>query len=150
MIEHSLKNNGRKVIETTQYNHNFFVIDHEVVGPGVATRFRFLPNAARGLKNGAEIQGQEITYTRELKKGESVFTELEGFDNTVADYDFRIENWRSGAGVRISANVPLAKMNFWSIHTVACPEPYVNLRIEPGRESQWKIVYDFYTIPKGK
>ena len=33
LVEHSLRNTGSKVIETTQYNHNCFVIDHEVVGP---------------------------------------------------------------------------------------------------------------------
>ncbi|HLJ17495.1 MAG TPA: hypothetical protein VKV15_23560 [Bryobacteraceae bacterium] len=147
VIEHSLKNTGRKVIETALYDHNFFVIDREVVGPGIAVRFPFVPKPVAELKNGGEIRGQEITYSRELQKGESVFSEMQGFDDSANDYDIRIENRNSGAGVRITGDHPLAKVVFWSIRTVACPEPYIKLRIEPGHESKWRIVYDFYTLP---
>src|SRR5438093_12295428 len=49
-------------------------------------------------------------------------------------YDIRIENRKTGAGVRISGDRPLSKVVFWSIRSVACPEPYVELRIEPAQE----------------
>ena len=35
-----------------------------------------------------------------------------------------------------------------SIRTTFCPEPYIDMRIEPGGESAWKIAYEFYTLPK--
>jgi hypothetical protein len=38
-------------------------------------------------------------------------------------------------------------MYFWSIRSVACPEPYIDLRIEPGQTATWRIAYDFYTAP---
>ena len=147
MIEHSLKNTGRKTIETTQYNHNFFVIDQEVVGPGMAVHFAFVPKPTGALKDGVEIRGQEITYSRDLQAGEGIFWGVEGFGDSPTDYDIRIENRRSGAGVRITGDRPLAKLNFWSIRTVASPEPYLQFRIEPGHESKWNISYDFYTLP---
>lgn len=146
VIEHSLKNTGRRAIETEQYNHNFFMIDREVVGPDISFRFTFVPKPDRELKNGAEIRGQEITYAHELQNGQGVFTALEGFGQDAKDYDIRIENRMSGAGVRITGDRPLAKMLFWSIRTVAAAEPYVQLRIEPGSEFHWKISYDFYTM----
>jgi len=146
VIAHSLKNTGRKVIETVQYNHNFFVIDHEVVGPDMFIRFPFVPQPAGDLKNGCGVQGHDITYTRELQKGEGVFTALGGFGNDAKDYDIRIENRKSGAGVHISGDQPLEKLLFWSIRTVASAEPYIQLGIKPGAESHWKISYDFYTI----
>jgi hypothetical protein len=59
----------------------------------------------------------------------------------------RIENRKSGAGVRITGDRPIEKINFWSIRTVACPEPYVHMNIEPGREFKWRIGYEFYTLP---
>jgi len=62
LLEHSLKNTGSKVIETNQYNHNFFVIDHEVVGPDVVVKFVFTPNPTRGFKDRAEVRGQEIVF----------------------------------------------------------------------------------------
>jgi len=147
IIEHSLKNTGRKTIETTQYNHNFFVIDHEVVGPDVIVKFPFTPVAQRGFAGLAEIHGQEIVFPHELEGKNGVFSELGGSSKNVKDYDFRVENLQSRAGVWITSDQPLERINFWAIRTVAAVEPYITLRIEPGKRSQWKIRYDFYVLP---
>ena len=146
-IEHSLKNTGHKAIETTQYNHNFFVIDHEVVGPDVAVKFAFAHVPQRGFANRAEVQGQKIVFPHELEGKNGVFSELTGSSKDVKDYDFRVENVKSGAGVHITSDQALDKVNFWAIRTVASAEPYIKLRIEPGKESHWTIRYDFYTLP---
>jgi hypothetical protein len=147
VLEHSLKNTGHKVIETNQYNHNFFVIDHEAVGPDVVVKFAFTPVAERGFKDRAEVRGQEIIFPHELEGKNGVFSELTGFNKEVKDYDFRVENLKSGAGVHITSDQPLDKVNFWAISTVASAEPYIQLRIEPGKEAHWSIRYDFYKLP---
>jgi hypothetical protein len=146
LIEHSLKNTGRKAIDSTQYNHNFFVIDHEVVGPDVTAKFVFTPNPLRGFGDRAEVRGQEIIFPRELQGKNGVFSELGGSTKDVKDYDFRVENLKTGAGVRITSDQKLEKVNFWAIRTVAAVEPYILLHIEPGQESRWTIRYDFYTL----
>jgi len=146
LIEHSLKNIGTKTIETNQYNHNFFVIDHEKVGPDVVVKFLFSPNPVRGFKDRAEVRGREIVFPHELVGKNGVFSELEGTGTGVKDYDFRIENLRTGAGVRFTSDYPLLKVNFWAISTVAVAEPYIELKIDPGMESHWSITYDFYTM----
>ena len=33
MLEHRLKNTGRKPIATSVYNHNFFTLDRQPTGP---------------------------------------------------------------------------------------------------------------------
>jgi hypothetical protein len=58
-----------------------------------------------------------------------------------------VENLKSRAGVHITSDQPLDKINFWAINTVATPEPYIQLRIEPGKEARWTIRYDFYKLP---
>jgi hypothetical protein len=146
-IAHSLKNTGHKVIETTQYNHNFFVIDHEVVGPDVAAKFVFTPVPQRGFSNRAEVRGQQIIFPHELEGKNGVFSELGGSSKDVKDYDFRVENLKSRGGVHITSDQPLEKVNFWAIRTVAAVEPYILLRIEPGKVSHWTIRYDFYALP---
>jgi hypothetical protein len=146
-LEHVLRNTGTRVIETDQYNHNFFVIDETTTGPGVSIVFPFQAKAARDLEGKAEIRGNALQFRRELNQGgESVFSEIEGFGASPADYDIRIENRKAGAGVRIRGDQPLAKILFWSIRTVACPEPYIGLRVEPGQEARWTITYDLYEI----
>lgn len=150
VLEHSLKNTGSKTISTAQYNHNFFVIDHQTTGPDVAVTFPFDAQPTLDLKGLAAVHAKTLQYARPLEKGQSTFTELKGYGFSSSDYDLRIENRRSGAGVRIRGDQPLAKLIFWSIRTTACPEPYIQMKVEPGREKKWKIVYDFYTLDAAK
>jgi hypothetical protein len=146
-IGHVLKNTGTKPIDTLVYNHNFFVIDHEVVGPDMAIRFAWTPKPDQPFANGGEIRGQEIRYTKELQTGQTVAADLSGFGAGFDTYDFRIENRKSLAGVRITGDQPLTKLYFWSIRTVACPEPYIHVAIAPKHEMKWQITYVLYTLP---
>jgi hypothetical protein len=143
-IEHSLKNTGAKQIDTLVYNHNFFVIDKEVVGPEIAIRFAWTPKPDKPFANGGEIRGDEVRYTKELQQGETVAADLGGF----GAYDMRIENKKALAGVRITGDQPLAKLYFWSIRTVACPEPYVHVAVAPKHEMKWQITYTLYNLPR--
>jgi hypothetical protein len=144
VLEHTLKNTGSKPIETSVYNHNFFVIDQEEVGPEVLVRFAFPPQPLADFKGLAHFQGNDLIYSQKLEKGQSVFSELKGFGDTPRDNDFHIENRKSHAGVHISGDRPLSKLIFWSIMTVACPEPYISMNIAPGKEFRWRMTYDFY------
>lgn len=147
VLEHTLQNTGRKPIQTVQYNHNFFVFDSMYSGPGVVVKFPFAPKAQRDLKGLIEIQGDNLVYVKEPAKGESVFSEIEGFGNSPSDYDIRIEHGKAGTGVRILSDQPVAKLNFWSIRTTVCPEPFVSFTVEPGQEKTWKVTYDLYLLP---
>jgi hypothetical protein len=147
LLEHSLQNTGSREIETDQYNHNFFVIDGQPAGPDFAIRFPFEARAQNDLKGLAEVRGRQLSYLRVLAKGESILTSLEGFGESSADYDITAGNRRTGAAVRIRGDLPLAKLIFWSIRATVCPEPYVRLRVPPGREVRWTIAYTFCELP---
>jgi hypothetical protein len=141
-IVHVLKNTGAKPIDTLVYNHNFFVIDKEVVGPDMAIRFAWTPKPDKPFANGGEISGQEVRYTKELQTGQTVSADLSGF----GPFDFRIENKKALAGVRITGDQPLTKLYFWSIRTVACPEPYVRIVVAPKTQYRWQLTYALYTL----
>jgi len=147
-IEHALRNTGRRRIETVQYNHNFFVIDGQPTGPGFTVTFPFALRPLNDLKGLAETRGRELHFPKELEKGQSIYTVIEGYGKEARDYDIRIENKVTGAGVRITGDRPLAKLVFWSVRSTLCPEPYVDLQVEPGREIRWRLTYEFYTLPK--
>ena len=146
VLDHSLTNTGRKVIDTSVYDHNFFMIDGRPIGPEIAIRFPFALKGSRSMAPLAELRGGQIAYLKELQKGETATTPLEGFGTSPSDYDIRVENAGADAGVRITADRPLARVLFWSIRTTACAEPYIEGHIEPGHEFTWRITYDFYTI----
>jgi hypothetical protein len=148
VLEHSLKNTGIKPIETSVYEHNFYVIDGRPAGPDFIVKFPFALRAAADLRGLAEIRGTQFTYLKELQQGQTVHSMLEGYGNTAKDYDIRVENTAAHAGVRQTSDRPLAKLVFWSIRTTVCPEAYIDMRIEPGKEFTWRIAYDFYTLPE--
>ncbi len=146
VLEHSLRNTGKKPIVTSVYEHNFYMLDNQPAGPAYTVRFPFAVHTQADLKGAAEAQGKDFTYLQELQKGESVYTLMDGFGNTPGDYDIRVENSKAGIGVRQTSDHPLAKLVFWSIRTTVCPEAYIDLDIAPGAETKWNITYDFYTL----
>ena len=148
-IEHSLKNTGKKTIQTSQYNHNFFVMDGKPTGPESSVKFAFDIQDIKPENDAiADLRTREITYRRELATGESVFKEFTGFGKSSSDYDFRVENRSAGAGVHITGDQPLSKMVYWSIRTVFCPEPYIDITVEPGKSHRWTYTYQFYELSK--
>jgi hypothetical protein len=144
VLEHRLKNTGRKTMATSVYDHNFFTLDGQPTGPDFVVRFPFEPRAARPLGDLAEVRGRELVFLRVFEPKQTVFTELAGFGGSARDYDFRIENRKTGAGVRVTGDRPLSKLLFWSAVKTVCPEPYIDVSVEPGKESSWRIAYEFY------
>ncbi|GAB2602769.1 hypothetical protein [Spirosoma areae] len=149
ILEHSLKNMGQKIIETSVYNHNFWVIDKQPTGPQIAVRFPFeVKGEGKGFGTVIQPTGKNLLYARELEKKEQVYSAgLQGFGPTASDYNIRIENLKTGAGVRATGDQPLEKLVFWACATTSCPEPYLHLKAAPGQEVRWKITYDFYEKP---
>jgi hypothetical protein len=146
VLEHHLKNAGRKTIATSVYEHNFFMLDKQPTGPDVVVRFAFPPRAPGALNGLAELRDRDLVYLKELQPKQTVQTDLEGFGTSARDYDIRVENRKTGAGVRQTGDRPMSKLHLWSIRTTVCPEAFIDLRIEPGKESSWRITYEFYQV----
>jgi hypothetical protein len=149
VLFHTLKNTGTATIETSVYDHNFFVMDNQPVGPDFTVRFPFdLSGGGQGIGELAEIKGNSIEFLRIVQNGESVFCgDLKGYGPDPKDYDFRIENRKTGTGVRITCDKPFLKLNYWNCATTLCPEPYIKIKAEPGQEFSWTIRYEFYILP---
>jgi hypothetical protein len=147
VLEHSLRNTGRKVIETPVYDHNFIVLDDQPSGPDFVIRFPFDVKPARDAQGLVETRGKEIVYLRELQRDERAMIPILGFGAGAADYDITVENRRSGAGLRIRGDRPLARVTFWTTRSTRSPEAFIQLRVEPGSEFAWRISYEFYTLP---
>jgi len=150
VLNHTLRNTGNRTIETSVYDHNFFVIDKQPIGPGFTVNFPFdLIGEGSGIGELAEIEGNQIFFLREVKNGETVFcSSLDGFGDSAKDYIIKIENKNTGAGVRITCDQPLLKLAFWCCATTLCPEPYIKIKADPGQEINWTIKYEFYTFPE--
>lgn len=149
ILEHKLKNIGKRAIETEVYNHDFYVIDNQPTGPDFNVIFPFSITATDSLKGAAETIGNELHYKRELHPGrDSVASYITGYGSNAKGNDIRVENRKVGAGVEEIGSLPLSKLYFWSIRTTLCPEAYVSLKILPGKTAKWHIAYRFYTLTK--
>lgn len=144
-IHHALKNTGKKAFTTSQYNHNFFMLDGEPTGPDSSVTFPFDLKPEKPFQDGlAEVQGKRVAYLKELENGQTASTEFQGFGKTASDYDIRVENKKSGAGVRIQGDQPITRIVYWSIRTTFCPEAYITMEVPPGKQSKWAYTYTFY------
>ncbi len=148
VLSHSLKNTGKQTMETSVYNHNFFVMDNQPIGPDFDVTFPFaLSSEAATESTLGKLQDNKILFEKELINNDHLFfRSLTGFSNSTKDYDIKIENHKTGAAVRITSDQPLSKIVFWSAPKTICPEPYIKLTIKPGETVNWKITYQFYIL----
>jgi len=150
LLEHSLKNTGKRAVRTSVYNHNFLVMDGQPPGPGFVITVPFQIQTRRPpAKELAEIRGNQIVYLKTLENRDVAATNLQGFSDSQSDNDIRIENSRLGVGMRITSDRPLSRESLWSIRAVLAMEPFVSVAMEPGNGFTWTSTYDYYTLPAG-
>jgi hypothetical protein len=145
VMDHKLKNTGKRPIASSVYNHNFLVLDGQPPGPDFVLKMPFQIKTKLAPGNGlAEARGDQLVYLKALGEKETVFTPLQGFGPTAADYRFTIENKKTGAGMSITGDRPLSNLVLWSIRSVLSLEPFIAMTIEPGQAFTWKYTYTYY------
>lgn len=149
-IEHHFVNTGSKPIETEVYDHNFLTIDHQSTGPDISIDFAFTPKPTQTLDRLGEIRGNQLHFSKLFEGDNTFYAEFTGFGTSAADYDIKVENQKTGAGVQIHGDRPVVNLGVWAVRTVVAPEPYIKMNAPPGKEFSWKYSYRFYTIPAGK
>jgi hypothetical protein len=115
-------------------------------GPDITVQFPFEPRAKQDLKGLMVLKGKELTYTRPFAERENINVDFEGFSESAKDYDIRVVNRKAGAGVRQTSDHGMSRLHFWSITTTVCPEPYTHIRVEPGKEFHWRVVFEFFKL----
>jgi len=151
VIDQSLKNTGKRAIQSTVYNHNFVVLDRQAPGPDFTFRVPFQIRVTRQPnKELADIRSNEIVFMKPLSGEDQLAVPIQGFGDSPSDAEIVIENRKVGAGVRITGDRPLVRDLLWSIRTVLAIEPYIAIDIQPGEEFTWKNMFEYYTLPKEK
>jgi hypothetical protein len=150
VLDHSLRNTGRRAIRSSVYNHNFLYLDRKAPGPDVSITVPFTIQASPAPDPRlAEVSKNQILFRKTLTGEARVFFTIAGFGTDPKDYDVRIENRQAGVGLHITADRPLSRMALWSIRAPLSLEPFIDLNIEPGAEFTWRITYDFYQLASG-
>lgn len=140
LIEHVLRNTGDKTITTTVYDHNFLRLAPD---KGVTVTFPFaLAPAAPPPVDAVRIEGNTWTYLRAFADKERLSLALTGYGATAGDYDFTIAT-PGGAGVRVTGDHPLVRVNTYSIDRTVAIEPMIAVDVAPGAEMRWTYTYDY-------
>ena len=143
-IAHTFRNTGRKAISSRVYNHNFLVIDGQAPGSDLTISVPFEVRSERPPDAAlAEIKGKQIVYRKTLGGRDRVMTAMDGFGTNSSDYDVRVMNTKTGAGVRVTADRPLASLMLWSIRAVMSVEPFVEFSVKPGETFDWTLKYRY-------
>ena len=145
IIRHKLLNTGSRSLKGDVYNHNFFTLGLLQTGPSRQLDFPFKPEGD-WRANYTEVGFTEggIRFTRELQKGESVFTgnlHQAGLEQLGSIYNFALHETQTGRCVLASCSRQMTKAVFWSNHRIACLEPYIDFDIKPGDDFSFDICY---------
>lgn len=144
VLEHSLRNTGKEVMDMYVYNHNFFVLDGARTGKDTAITLPFKPQGHwRDEYDCVALTEDGIRFSRDLRPGEIIFMgDLKGAE-AQENYSFRLANLAKGQTVDVRSDAVMEYAVFWCNHDVACLEPYTHLHIEPDHHAEWKIEYRF-------
>jgi len=141
-ITHELRNTGARTIKTSQYNHNFLILDCRLIGPEYRMRLKFRPASKDKTGDRVELEDSTLGYPRPFE-GKPLFMQIEGF-STLADNSITVESTATGTGVRIEGDFPLERLHFFTTRDMICPEPFVRLQVEPGQVQRWTRTYAFF------
>ena len=146
-IIHFLENLGDTPLRCTHYNHNFFTLSNDSVGPSREIDFPFRPDGHWGSEyDNVRLTENGIRFTGAVPpEGPSVFMgDLHAARGMVEPIDFTLRDLGSGLGVRVSCPLPFTHIVFWSNDRVACIEPYILLDIAPGQSAEWTLTYRLF------
>ena len=113
ILEHHLKNIGKKTIETSVYEHDFYMLDSQPSGPETTVKFAFTPRAENPLRGLAEIHGKEIDYPARLANGQTVLAPIDGFGPGTAGFTTSASRTRALEPPYARPATSIAKMVLW-------------------------------------
>jgi hypothetical protein len=158
MVAYELINTGSKRIETDVYNHNFFNVDKQPVGPKYAIEFErpVEPTKESRFGDRAKFAGKVLEFPKTLAK-EAAFGQVVWSENkSPYQFEFRMlytESDKKWIKVGVRNFWPdverCQKFQVWAIGTVMCPEPFYAIKLDPGESIMWRTDYEF-VIPKGE
>jgi hypothetical protein len=144
-LTHSLKNIGTKPLNTTVYDHDFYILDNLPTGPGMQVHFPFVPVPAKPLPESVQVDGTTLKWVAQMQPHHAPSGDMTGFSDKASDFDFTFEDTTHDLGVEETSDSPMVKFFFWSTPKTVCPEGFIGIHVDPGQTQKWSIHYRFFT-----
>ncbi len=120
------------------------MIDGKRSGTAFQLSFPYDIRSEDDPKDYLELKGNKLTFIKDIERGDYVFLVLEGYGGEVADHQVEVVNQESGAGVSFSIDKPLQRMVFWACETTYCPENFIYISVDPGKNEKWVSDYTLF------
>lgn len=144
-----LANSGRRAIRTVAYWHNWFRIDDTGVGPAYRLTFPYqLEPTKLKAKHGGFIVGSAIEFKtpHDTPPSHAFYAEFP-WQSRVAMNRMSLTNTGSGASINLTGDWTPFKHHIFATSEEMCPEPFIELHLEPGERRSWALRYELLTFP---
>jgi hypothetical protein len=140
VVAHELENTGTRQIRTNTYCHNFFQFDGKPAGPGYEVDFAAPVQPEGDLKGWADSQGNTLRILHRFGGADAL-----GFPIVVEGRrnEFAVTNRQTATTVRVSGSMKLVSFYLWTSASSVCPEPMIDIELEPGGVARWDNRYIF-------
>ena len=138
LVKHKLTNTGKKRIQTSQYSHNFILIDDDPVANNYSVRFNFKVILKKNIRKGAKRKGNKL-----ILNGKTIFSELTGYRSLKHNFA-DVRHIPSGRGIIVSGDFAPADYRIFTNKRAVCPEIFKWIDIAPGESCEWTRKYKLY------
>ena len=138
-IEHTFTNTGGKRIRTSQYAHNYVLVDGKPGGPDYRISFDFHPVPARSVRSRLDLSGS----TFRPRGPQTYFTPVFGCLSARPEWA-TVLHQPTEAGVRLGGDFPPYRIHLFGDAESVCVEPFYHLDVAPGETRTWRRTYTFF------
>ena len=147
-IHYHLLNEGEKVIETSEYTHNFLSLDQRPIDKNYVLTLPFSMNvehmeARVNPDEVVRLGRNEITFNG-TPKSPFFYSYLSGKERVPATWT--LTNTRSKLGITEMGNFQTQKVNLWGWGHVISPELFFPIHLPPGQSIAWTRAYQVYEL----
>ncbi|MBI9014792.1 MAG: hypothetical protein JEZ08_21355 [Clostridiales bacterium] len=140
IIDYSLENVGNKIIETTEYCHNFVSINNASIGPEYNLRFSY-PLEVDVRVGSLSVGHNNISWD---ESGDDVFyLKLKNVSKATNQF-FELIHKPSNVGFRETSKFVLERVAVWGMAHVVSPESFIKIKLGIDEKQSWERVYRFF------
>lgn len=147
-IKYTLRNIGKKTIQTDEYVHNFMAINNDSVGEIFRINFPFdLKPKLFGETVNPELAvsvGEKEVTSNAPPNEQFFFSNLSGGKSVPASWELR--HLKTKIGIREKTSFQTSKINLWGWKHVISPELFFEINIEPNEMKEWTRTYEVFQI----
>ena len=142
-VLHTLKNRGLKPIHTNPYCHNYFRFDNDLIGKNYTIEFSNPIRVINDFGSKATLTNQSFQLNSDLLDANPV----EGSIQVNQSKAFTLSNSKTRTSVEVTTDVATDSFYLYIWRMAFCPEPMIQIDIQPGESFSWKTTYQFSKLP---